>query len=339
MKPISILLMLMLATTAFCDVFPDGDYDFHIPQRQVSSIVSSFGTMSVTYQNEPGIIYNNPAMLAYSKQGIIATVLKVDSDEEKSFSEMIRFNSMFKSARFDYMTIYSEKAGFAYYPLHREYQNDIWIDDQDVSHRTYKDYNLDTFHFGVGEIKGKMAWGLGMKYHTGSLTYLTETLHDTLWVRNDFTKDDVDGFSFDFGMLYNYNMVRIGFTLYDFYSHLYWGKHNHQILQQRAALGLQVGNEAYKLILTGQAKLDKDPEATYHIGLERGFSFSENPNVPSTLFLRFGCFSEQYDNEDNVFQSWGFGYYYQMARLDFSMLSRGFKGNTSRYQLSISMGL
>ncbi len=339
MKQTLLILILLISTAAFCDEFPDGTYDFHIPERQVSGIVSSFGALSVTYSDEPGLVYNNPALLAYAKQGVIGTVLKVDSDEKKSFSEMIKFNSMFKSARFDYLTIIGESSGFAYYPLHREYQNDIWEDDDDLTHRTYKDYKLDTFHLGVGEIKNKVAWGIGMKYHTGSLTYLTETLQDSVWVRNDFTKDDIDGFSFDLGMLYNYNYFRIGFALYDFYSHLYWRKHSNQVLQQRAALGLQVGNSAYKLLISGQMKLDKKPDPTYHIGLERGFSFSENEKVPNSFFLRFGCFSEQYDNEDNVFQSWGFGYYYQMIRFDFSMLTHGFKGNTSRYQLSMSMGL
>ncbi len=339
MKNTLLMLLLTIAVGAFGVELPIETYDYHIPERQRSGIVSSFGAMSVTYQNEPAIVYNNPALLAYAKAGVIGTVLKVDSDEDKSFSEMIKLNSMFKAARFDYLTIYGEKAGFAYYPLYRAYDNYNWTDDNDTEHRIFREYELDTFHMGVGDIEDKIAWGLGFKYHVGSMTYLTETLHDTLWVRNDFTDDEVNGYSLDFGMLYNYEYLRVGLTFYDFLSHLYWRKHENKILQQRAALGMQLGNDAYKLLITTQMKLDKRPEPTYHIGLERGFSFSENENVPSSLFLRFGLFSEEYDNEDNVFQSWGFGYYYSMARLDFSMLSRGFKGNTSRYQLSITMGI
>ncbi len=339
MKHKLVTLILLLAATLYCGEFPDGEFDFHIPTRQVSGVISSMGAMSVTYQDEPGIIYNNPAMLAYATAGVVGTVLKIDSDEEKSFSQMIKFNSMFKAARFDYLTIYSEKTGFAYYPLHREYENDIWVDDNDISHRVFKDYKIDTFHLGLGDIKEKMAWGLGIKYYNGNMTYLTETLQDSIWVRNDFAKDDLVGYSVDLGMLYNYEYIRLGLTFYDLFSHLYWKKHSDHVMQQRAALGMQLGNNAYKLIITTQAKLDKHPQATYHVGLERGFSFSENEKVPSSLFLRFGIFSEEYDNEDNVFQSWGFGYYYSAVRFDFSMLSRGFKGNTSRYQLSMSMGL
>ncbi|HRY83853.1 MAG TPA: hypothetical protein P5533_04375, partial [Candidatus Cloacimonadota bacterium] len=135
----------------------------------------------------------------------------------------------------------------------------------------------------------------------------------------------------------------IGATIYDLFSRLYWENYDSKPIQRRIGMGMEYENNNLKLLLGLQSKISKDPDTSYHLGLQYGWnwnstSFIDDQSIEQGMVIRTGMFSSDFYGTKNINYTLGTGYNYNLLRFDVSMSNRGMELKSSKYLFSIGVG-
>ncbi|MCD4651540.1 MAG: hypothetical protein K8S56_07125 [Candidatus Cloacimonetes bacterium] len=336
------LILLMVSFGSLLFGFPISSYDFHTPVHQVSPVVEAMGGMSVTYESDSALMYNNPALLPFVENGVVTASFKMEHKQGMSFSEVMSMANILKKNQFTYASVYAAKGGFGWYPLASINQSRTYNSTGEI-YREYEDYQLDAVQFAFGtqveDITAvDISWGMSFKYIFGRLVYLEEKQTGNSWLREEFYDERVKGYSADLGFLLKQEGFSAGLVFYDLFSRLYWEDSANRVITKRASLGFQWGIGNYALTTGISRKLNLKKEQEYHLGIVRQFELN-TPVGEGVLLFRTGIHSEDFANEDAIFTSFGTGYYIKQLRIDLSATTNGMVLKNNRYLISISVGL
>jgi len=326
----SLLLLLCLRLAAF----PVNSYDYQTPLLQVSPMAAAMGGLNLSLQGDPGLLYGNPALLAYNTSSVMSVGLKLQDRDDISISDMLNAASALKKNQLVSLHFASDKGGMAVRPLVSIDANTTWTEDDDTF-RASEDYNLTCYQLAVAETEGKFTYGLGLKYLDGRLVYLRERETTEGWVREQFINDRLHGLSFDLGMAMKFGSFVWGVNAWALYSKLWWLDNPDRVVTKRvgSTLGWQSGNTA--LIVGSQRKWSSTDDQTYHGGIQQALSLGDSTSV----IVRAGAYSHNFDNADVTWTSFGLSYYYKTFRIDTSMATHDMAIKNTRYLVSISMGM
>jgi hypothetical protein len=225
-RSILIILAVGIASLAAQQAaLPITQYDYAIPENNVSPIAIGMGGLNLTYSGDPYCSYSNPALLAEVEQSSLVTSFRLANDEEMSILEATSLSNTLKDKQFKYFSLSTKKAAFTYQPMSRVNISEI-IAENGVNYNLYHDFMLDKVQLSIAakdEERSALSAGLNLKYLSGRLVYLKERrIGSTTFTREAFIDDKVRGFSTDLGFTLDRETFKFGLTAYDFFSRLYW---------------------------------------------------------------------------------------------------------------------
>nr|MDK2851335.1 hypothetical protein [Candidatus Cloacimonadota bacterium] len=337
-----ILMTMMICTLAAQSPLPINDYDYAIPENNVSPIAIGMGGINVTNPSDPFASYGNPALLANNETTMLYMAYRVADDQEMDFWETVNVSNVLHEKQFKYFSLITKQAGFSYQPMA---SINISTFDPQTQKTMYFDYKLDKLQLTLGMKDNdwpSLHAGLNLKYISGRLVYLIERQEGSQFVREQFIDDKIKGLSGDLGLTYQNGDVIYGIAAYDLLSRLWWENYDPVSIQRRIATGIQYGSGPSKVNFGMQGKIATKPETTYHVG----YSYSTNWNsqdfmaedeIRQGLDTRIGLYSKDFYGADNINLTLGGGYYYQMFRFDFSLNSKGIKLADSEFLFSLGL--
>lgn len=341
-----LILMITLAGILWAQQspLPITSYDYATPENNVSAIAIGTGAMNITNVDDPFASFSNPALLADNESTSVFTSFRLAGEKELSFWEAASISNTLRAKQFKYFTAVAKQMAFSYQPV-----ASVHISEMDpIAHTSlYYDYKLDKVQMSMG-ITDKnwphLAAGLNLKYLSGRLVYLEESIQGNEFQRIHFIDDKVKGFSTDLGFLYHTDSFSYAITAYDLVSGLYWENYPTKTIQRRIATGVSLGSGTSKTTFGVQSKLSKKTDTTYHIGYSNGLTWDgtdylSGRNRNQGLDFRVGVYSRDFYGADNINFTIGGGYYYQLFRFDFSLNSQGMKMADSEILFAIGMGI
>ncbi len=323
---------------------PITEYDYRIPENNVSPIAIGMGGLNLTKMGDYFAASSNPALLADNKATYVTSSFRLGNDEDLDFLQAMRFSNVLKAKQFGYFSVVSKNVGWAYQPLASIHISE-WNEAGDETQ--YYDYQLDSFQMTVGAKDNEyehISAGLTLKYVTGRLVYLRENFHNNQFIREAFIDNKVKGFSGDLGFLVRQEKFTWGGCIYDLFSRLYWESYDPEPIQRRAALGFEYQSGGLSLLGGVQGKVAKTPETTFHLGLTQDWEwesqdFATDRLISQNIVLRAGLYSQNFHGTDNIHYTLGTGYNYNVFRFDFSMTNSGMRLKDSRYLFSIALSM
>jgi hypothetical protein len=215
------------------------------------------------------------------------------------------------------------------------------------SYSEYYDYKLDKLQMSLAakdEKYSKFSGGINVKYLSGRLIYLKERISGSSMIREAFIDNKVKGISTDLGITWQEQNFTWGACIYDLYSYLWWEDYDSKQLQRRAALGFQYNTESLALTANIMAKVASSPSTTYHFGLVKNWTWSNETAAPGgktvqNIVLRAGLFSKDFNGTENINYTLGSGYNYNMFRVDFALTNGGMRLRDSQYLFSVGVGI
>ncbi len=340
-------VVLFFAACAFLTAqsipsLPVQEYDYHIPANIVSPITLGMGGVNVTNGADYFSSYDNPALLADNEGTAIATSFLLKNKEDMSFTDLMQSSNLLKDKQFMYYTLIAKSSAWTYQPV-----SSVHVSEINGTSSKYYDYQLDKLELSIAakdENYTHLAGGLSLKYLTGRLVYLQERLSGSNMIREKFIDNKVKGVSGDIGFTWQEDKVVLGLCAYDFLSRLWWESYDSKSLQRRAAMGIQYNMDNLALMGSVQGKLAKTSETTYHFGLIKNWTWTQDsgPNgkpVEQNLIIRSGLFSKDFNGTKNINYTLGSGYNYNMFRVDFALTNDGMQLKDSQYLFSIGVGI
>lgn len=339
----SIAFWLLISNMIAQTTLPIIEYDYAIPENNVSAIAIGTGAMNVTNTDDPFASFSNPALLANGESVVLHTSFRLTNDNDISFWEAAQVSNFLRDKQFKYFTVVAKQVAFSYQPVASVHISQY---DLNTNKSLYHDYKLDKVQLSIGGTDKNwpsLAAGLNLKYLSGRLVYLEERIVSNQFIREGFIDDKVKGFSTDIGMTYTQGDVVYGATAYDLFSKLWWENYPAKSIQRRVAIGTQYGSGKTKISMGIQSKVAKTPDTTYHFGYSNGFNwdssdFGSDETVKQGMDLRFGVYSKDFYGADNINFTLGGGYYYKLFRFDFSLNNSGLKLADSEYLFALGAG-
>ncbi len=337
-----ILMGIMTCALAAQSPLPISDYDYAIPENNVSAIAIGMGGINVTNPADPFASYGNPALLANNETTMLYLAYRMADNREMGFWEAVNVSNFLREKQFKYFSLVTKQAAFSYQPMA---SINISAFDTQTNKTMYYDYKLDKLQVSLGMTDKSwptLTAGLNVKYISGRLVYLIERQEGSQFVREHFIDDKIKGISGDLGFTYQSGDVIYGLTAYDLLSRLWWENYDSVSIQRRIATGIQYGGGASKTHFGIQSKISSKPETTYHMG----YSYSTNWNsqdfmsdeeILQGMDARIGFYSSDFYGADNINLTLGGGYHYQVFRFDFSLNSKGLKLADSEFLFSLGV--
>jgi len=323
---------------------PIADYDYTLPESNVSPIAMGAGALNLTNSNDPFCAYGNPALMADNKLGSFSLSFRLTAEEDLDFYSAISVSNTLKDKQFKYFVLNTGAVSFSYQPVASVHISQF---SEDGLNSEYYDYKMDKVQVSWGgrdENYPKLAAGINLKYLSGRLVYLKEHKVGNSLIRDGFIDDKAKGVSGDLGITYKMGNIVYAASFYDLLSMLWWENYDSVTLQRRAAAGLGFEGTNSHYYAGIQSKLAKKPETTYHLGYGYRWNLTPGSNSSSTgnsssFDLRVGTYSHDFYGTDNINFTLGAGYYYRNFHFDFSLNSTGMKLADSDYLFSISAGI
>lgn len=323
---------------------PITQYDYAIPENNVSPIAIGMGGLNLTHAADPYCSFSNPALLADVEQSSLVTSFRVANDENMTFLQATSLSNALKDKQFKYFSLVTKKAAFTYQPMSRVNISEITADN----HNLYYDFMLDKVQLSIAakdEDHSTLSAGLNIKYLSGRLVYLKERrIGPTTFTREAFIDNKVKGFSTDLGLTLDQQAFRFGVVAYDLFSRLYWESYSSKPIQQRVGLSAAYTDDNMLISVGLQGKASKSTDTTYHLGFQNTWSWGQSYNqagrpIQHSLLLRMGLYSQDFYGTKNINFTLGSGYNYSIFRFDFSVNSAGMKLKESEYLFSLGVGL
>ncbi|MDZ4182400.1 MAG: hypothetical protein U1B83_05945 [Candidatus Cloacimonadaceae bacterium] len=344
-KPFVMLILLLLlgALLSAQATLPIREYDYAIPENNVSPMAIGLGGMNITNGNDYYASYSNPALLADNTISAFVFSFRVADDKPMSFWEATSISNALKPKQFKYFSLVTKQAAWTYQPVASVHISEIAAGGDSSR---YYDYQLDKVQISLAAKDD--SWqtiraGVNLKYLTGRLVYLKEHRVGSFLVRDAFIDDKVKGFSTDVGLTMTEGDFTFGLTAYDLFSRLYWENYASKAIQRRIAFGVQYASGSSVLMGGVQGKTSKQTDTSIHFGFQNTWSWGrQNIQGESTnqgLVLRLGLYSQDFYGTSNINYTLGSGYNYNVFRFDFSMNNRGMKLRESEYLFSLGIGL
>ena len=318
---------------------PITEYDYQMPEQNVSPVVMGMGGMNVTSHVDAFAGYHNPALLASVEYTSVSTSYRLANDENLSFWQAMQVSNALKEKQFKYFGLSAKQFAVAYQPV----ANVHLVQGHTMNNLNYYDYKLDKLQLSMAAADNRypaLKAGLSVKYLTGRLVYLKlgQASGDV------FIDDKVKGFSTDLGMTYDQGSLTWGVVAYDLFSRLYWENYPSVPIQRRMAVGMDWHSGGTKLLAGVQYKVAKDPDTSFHFGLEHNWGWEsggvwDEGNVSQNLGLRLGMFSSDFYGTKNISYTLGTGYNYNIFRFDMSLTNRGMVLKDSNYLFSVGIDL
>ncbi|MDP2172570.1 MAG: hypothetical protein Q8M98_11435 [Candidatus Cloacimonadaceae bacterium] len=343
-------ICLFMLTLMFCTVLiaqqpalPIREYDYAIPENNVSPMAIGLGGMNITNGGDYYGSYSNPALLADNQISALVTSFRVADEKAMGFWEATQISNALKPKQFKYFSLVTKQAAWTYQPVASVHISEITAGGDSSR---YYDYQLDKVQMSLAakdDSWQSIRAGINIKYLTGRLVYLKEHRVGSNLVRDAFIDDKVKGFSTDVGLTMREEDFTFGLTAYDLFSRLYWENYDSKPIQRRVALGVQYASGSSILMGGVQGKTSKQTDTSIHFGFQNTWSWgSQNLQGDSTsqgLVLRLGLYSQDFYGTSNINYTLGSGYNYNVFRFDFSMNNRGMKLRESEYLFSLGIGL
>lgn len=347
-RSILIILAVGIASLAAQQAaLPITQYDYAIPENNVSPIAIGMGGLNLTYSGDPYCSYSNPALLAEVEQSSLVTSFRLANDEEMSILEATSLSNTLKDKQFKYFSLSTKKAAFTYQPMSRVNISEI-IAENGVNYNLYHDFMLDKVQLSIAakdEERSALSAGLNLKYLSGRLVYLKERrIGSTTFTREAFIDDKVRGFSTDLGFTLDRETFKFGLTAYDLFSRLYWENYSSKPIQSRIGLGAAWVDDNMLISVGLQGKISKSTDTTYHLGFQNSWSWGQSYSqagrpIQHSILLRLGLYSQDFYGTKNIHFTMGSGYNYSIFRFDFSVNSAGMILKESEYLFSLGVGL
>jgi hypothetical protein len=333
-----ILALCLIMWSGLAVAFPVTDYDYHTADRALSPITSGLGGLNLTNPDDPAIFYGNPAAMALCESPMTSAVFSFQG--EHTAQSLWDTSVLRQKKHLDLLALVSAKAAIAWIPyvdLHENYT--ITGDTEASSRRVYEDYSLQCWQAGFVSDKNDLHYGLTLKYLSGRLVYRETGMSELPVTEYTFIDDVARGYSSDLGVLYSPGNFRYALVVNDVFSKLYWQDNPNVRLQQHGAFAMQYGVDAARIMYGVQGKLDRDPDFTYHFGLEQKTLYGGTKVKPSYLSIRTGIWSHDFKNSDSVFASVGLGYSMGGLHFDASLAASGMKIANGRFLAGVTLGL
>lgn len=314
--------------------YPNIDYDWQIPIRNVSPIGIAFGGVNQVYAEDFGIANENPALLALRTGTYFSTTFRNNRMNDSNLSEVLNPKNLLGSKQFTYFTISMPKFAASYQPIVNETEK-----YEDNLQKTYHDLYMNSYILSFAaqdEDYTKLTLGFNLKLIDGRQVYHKHLKEDNQLILDEFIDDSVTGYSTDLGLTYNHHTILVGLTLKDIFSGLYWDDRDNNHLRQRFSLGAGFFNENSTFQVATQGRLNKSEEQTYHVGY--GYSLNYGNATSQSLGFKAGMFSDKFDEMDNINYTLGLGYNISMLRVDISLISAGFTLDNTDYLFSVTVG-
>lgn len=344
-KYLVLFLMLCIGTlSAQLTPLPITQYDYRTPQNAVSPIAVGMGGLNITHGADYYSSYDNPALLAASPFTALAMSYRLVNQEQYSFLEAMQISNALKDKQVKYFTLITKGASLTYQPVSSIHIS-RWEADGVTSQ--YYDYQLDKWQasFAAKDPEYEiLSAGLNLKYLTGRLVYLRERRAGINFIREAFIDDKVKGFSGDLGFTLDQGDFTWAAVVYDVFSRLYWENYDSVQLQRRSSMGMEYHTGDLSLLAAVHAKVDEEPEPTFHFGMVKDWSwsstdFGSSKVTKQNLLLRMGMYSQDFYGTSNINYTLGSGYNYNLFRFDFALVNRGMKLKDSEFIFSLGVGL
>ncbi len=339
------LFLLLVAACLMAQQYtlPITEYDYAVPENNVSPVSMGTGGMNVTSAADAYASYNNPALLAGTEMTSFSTSFRLTSEKDMNFWQAMQISNALRAKQFQYFAVNAKQVSFSYHPVANVHLSE-WSAAGDTSR--YYDYKLDKVQMSIAAQDSKypaLKAGLSIKYLSGRLVYLRERRMGSLLVRDAFIDDKVKGFSTDLGFTYSSGNFIMGASVYDLFSRLYWENYDSVPIQRRIAMGTEYHTDNLKLLFGIQSKVAKAPDTHYHMGLEYDWNWTNNSFVEETAVnqgavIRIGMYSKDFYGVKNISYTLGTGYNYNLLRFDVSLDSKGMALKNSTYLFSLGVG-
>ncbi len=335
MKKNTLIIISLLFTYINLCSFPIRNFDYHLPLNHPSPVVSAMGGMNFTSTDDYFLGYDNPALLPYNEQAKISSSFLIASKSNETVN-LFNPGNLIKKNTLKSLAYSGDKGGVYFFSLVDDNTDTI---DSTGTNSLYRRYELNAFQISAGDKKESYSYGFSIKYLNGRLIYLESSLSDTLITKQDFIDAKVNGFSTDLAFFFNKKFIKCGVTFYDLYSKMYWEHNKNVSLQPRIGIGFENGSENLKITYGALGKLKWHTDPIYQAGLAQIFSLGGTPDQPSTLPIRLGVMGKKFQKSDEIFFSFGSGYYIKTFKVDFSIVNHGWKSKNSQYLFSVTMGV
>ena len=336
----NILFLFIFVASLNLFSFPINDYDFHLAELQISPITAAMGGLNVISIKDPFAVYQNPAILGEVEQSVFSISFKMKNKEDQNITDIINAGNILKEKQISFINLSAKKAGFSFQPLVSIHEKSNYF-VSNVQYQDYIDYKLNSYQVSGGFDKNEISWGFTAKFLSGRLIYLKEKQIESTELFNidSFIDDNSKGFSFDLGFIYTKSNIKYGLVFYDLFSHLYWKNNPNRTLTKRFAFGTGYSSNGYDLTAGIDGKLNKNSNSQYHFGIAKNVLTDENPNNPKSLDFRAGVYSHDFKNEDDIFTSFGVGYFIKIFKIDCSVTSFGMNSENNSYLISTSIAM
>lgn len=323
---------------------PITEYDYAVPENNVSPVGIGMGGLNLTFTGDPYASYSNPALLADVETSTLVTSFRLAKNDKLTFWQAASISSSLREKQFKYFSLVTKQSAWTYQPMARVHISEF---NATGDSSRYYDYQLDKVQVTLAASDDSwkpVRFGFNIKYLSGRLVYLMEHRVGSSLVRDAFIDDKVKGFSTDLGVTLQDGDFSFALVSYDLFSRLYWENYDSKPLQRRVAMGLSYNGESTVLSAGLQAKTSKDPDTTYHFGMQNTWSWGQGQSLDGqdtsqSLLLRIGLYSHNFYGTNNIHYTLGTGYNYSIFRFDFSLNNKGMKLSNSEYLFSLGVGL
>jgi len=337
-----LVIVLSLGTAIAQTVLPITEYDYNLPEHNVSPIAMGMGGMNITGSVDAYGTYHNPAVLVGNEHTSLSTSFRLANDDDMSIWQAMQISNALRDKQFQYFVLSAKQFGFAYHPAANVHIN-RWNAAGDSL--LYYDYKMDKVQLSLAASDSRypaLKAGLSLKYYSGRLVYLKEHKVGLSLIRDSFIDDKVKGFGADLGFTYEQGDFTFGGVVYDIFSRLYWENYPSKPVQRRMALGAEYHSGNTSLLGGIQYKVAKDPGTSYHLGLEHNWTWGSSSlmgqeSSSQGLGIRLGMFSHDFYGTKNINYTFGTGYNYNIFRFDVSVTNRGMVLKDSQYLFSLGV--
>jgi hypothetical protein len=332
------ILLLLSAVLAAQPTMPITSYDYAIPENNVSPICIGMGALNVTNDKDFYGNYSNPALIGANQYSALLTSFRLKNTEDMTFLDAAQFSNILRPKQFKYFTLLAKQSAWTYQPVAAVHISEITTG----SNYRYYDYQLDKLQVTLAakdESWQPIAFGLNLKYLTGRLVYLISN------EPTSFIDDKIRGVSADMGVTFQAGNLTFGLSSYDVLSRLWWENFDPVSITRRMSVGLQYATDNLTVLGGIQSKLEKETDATYHIGGQYLWDWSSTDDktdeeINQGIVLRAGLYyTHDKDGDAVVHSTLGTGYNYNLFRFDFSVNNPGLKFKDGEYLFSLGVGL
>ena len=329
-----VLLILFLIFTTLIIAVPKVDYDWHTPEKNISTIALGLGGLNQIYPEDYFVAYSNPSLLALRSGSYFSSSFRSRRMDEKPLNDILSPSYLLHKKQFVYYTFSAPKFAFSYQPI-----MDINTSVSNDTLNTYHDLYMNCYTISLAasdETYKNLTIGFNLKFLNGRQIYNKNIKNNNLWEAAEFVDDSAIGYAVDLGLSYHKNTMLVGLTLHDVVSKIYWDEKNDTHLRQRYSFGAGFYNEKSTFSVSTQGRFNQPDESTYHIGY--GYSLGLGKSATQSFGFKTGLYGSKFDKMKNMYYTLGIGYTVSMFRVDISAISKGFTARNTDYLFSITVG-